>query len=83
MIFTADECREKAADKLAQAKHNIGHRKEDLEDAAEAWLILASRLDDAPKSKAPSATCRLVAGPVGAPGEIGQEQSPADGVQGS
>jgi hypothetical protein len=49
MIFTADQCREKAADKLAQAARNIGHRKEDLREAAAAWLLLASRLEDVPK----------------------------------
>jgi hypothetical protein len=49
MIFTADECREKSADKLAEAGRNIGHRKEELQAAAEAWLLLASRIEDAPK----------------------------------
>jgi hypothetical protein len=49
MIFTAKECREKAADKLAQAARNIGHRRTELEDAAEAWLLLANRLDDPKK----------------------------------
>jgi hypothetical protein len=44
-MFTAAECREKAADKLAQAQRDIGHRKKKLQDAAEAWLILASRLE--------------------------------------
>jgi hypothetical protein len=46
MIFTADECREKAADKLAQAERNVGHRRTELEDAAEAWLFLAARMDE-------------------------------------
>jgi hypothetical protein len=49
MIFTADECREKAADKLAQAEHNIGHRKEELQYAAEAWLLLAGKIEEPPK----------------------------------
>jgi hypothetical protein len=41
-MFTAAECREKAADKLAQAERDIGPRKKKLQNAAEAWLILAS-----------------------------------------
>jgi hypothetical protein len=49
MIFTADECREKAAVKLAQAARNIGHRRTELRDAAEAWLLLASKLDVDPE----------------------------------
>jgi hypothetical protein len=49
MVFTADQCREKAADKLAQAARNIGHRKEDLQEDAAAWLLLASRIEDARK----------------------------------
>jgi hypothetical protein len=49
MEFTAAECREKAADKLAEAARNIGHRKTDLRDAAEAWLLLASKIEDAAK----------------------------------
>ena len=49
MVFSADQCREKAADKLAQAARNIGHRKEDLQEAAAAWLLLASKIEDAPK----------------------------------
>ncbi len=48
MDFTADQCREKAADKLTQAARNIGRSKRKLEDAAEAWLILASRLEAIP-----------------------------------
>jgi hypothetical protein len=46
-MFTADQCREKAADKLAQAARNIGHRKEALREDAGAWLLLASRIEDA------------------------------------
>jgi hypothetical protein len=49
MIFTAAECREKAADKLAEAQRNIGRRKEKLQHAADAWLLLANRIEDAPK----------------------------------
>ena len=44
MVFTADQCREKAADKLAQGAGNIGHRKEDLREEAAAWLLLASKI---------------------------------------
>ena len=52
MVFTADQCREKAADKLAQAARNIGHRKEDLREDAAAWLLLASKIEETPpKSK--------------------------------
>ena len=51
MLFTVDQCREKAADKLAQAARNIGYRKEALREDAAAWLLLASRIQDAPKSK--------------------------------
>jgi hypothetical protein len=49
MMFTADQCREKAADKQAQASRNIGHRKEALREDAAAWLLLASKIEDAPK----------------------------------
>jgi hypothetical protein len=49
MEFTADQCREKAAEKLAQAARNIGHRKEVLRQDAAAWHLLASRIEDAPK----------------------------------
>ena len=44
MMFTADQCREKAADKLAQASRNIGHRKKALREDAAAWLLLASKI---------------------------------------
>ena len=44
MDFTADQCR-KAAEKLGQAERNIGCVKKELQDAAEAWLILASKLE--------------------------------------
>jgi hypothetical protein len=47
-MFTAAECREKAADKLAQAERDIGQRKKKLQNAAEAWLILASRMENSP-----------------------------------
>jgi hypothetical protein len=49
MIFTVAECREKAADKLAEAERNIGHRKEELQYAADAWLLLARKMEDPPK----------------------------------
>jgi hypothetical protein len=49
MLFTVDQCREKAADKLAQAARNIGHRKEALREDAAALLLLASKIEDAPK----------------------------------
>jgi hypothetical protein len=45
---TAAECREKAAEKLAQAEHNIGRAKKKLQNAAEAWLLLASRMEVRP-----------------------------------
>jgi hypothetical protein len=48
-MFTAAECREKAAEKLAQAERNIGRRQKTLQDAAEAWLLLAARLEDRPE----------------------------------
>jgi hypothetical protein len=47
-MFTAAECREKAAGKLAAASRDIGRRKKELEGAAEAWLILASKVEDRP-----------------------------------
>jgi hypothetical protein len=46
-MFTAAECREKAAEKLAHAEREIGYRKKKLQNAAEAWLILASKMEDA------------------------------------
>jgi hypothetical protein len=49
MIFTADQCREKAADKLADSERNTGHRKEELQEAAAAWLFLASKIEDTSK----------------------------------
>jgi hypothetical protein len=45
VIFTANECREKAAEKIAQSKRNSGRAKKNLHEAAEAWLMLASRLE--------------------------------------
>jgi hypothetical protein len=47
-MFTAAECREKAAGKLAAGSRDIGRRTKELEDAAEAWLLLASRMEDRP-----------------------------------
>ena len=48
MIFTVDECQEKAADKLAQAERNIGRINKKLQDDAKYWLVLANRLQDDP-----------------------------------
>ena len=47
-MFTAEECREKAADKLAQAERDIGYRKKKLLSAAKAWLVLAGRMEVEP-----------------------------------
>ena len=41
-MFTAAECRAKAAEKLELAERNPRHRRK-LLNAAKAWLILASR----------------------------------------
>jgi hypothetical protein len=49
MNFTADQCREKAVDKLAQAARNIGERRITLREAAEAWLLLAIRIEEISK----------------------------------
>jgi hypothetical protein len=49
MLFTAAECREKAAEKLAQAELKIGRRQKQLQRAAEAWLILAAIMEDCPE----------------------------------
>ena len=46
MIFTAQECREKAADKLVLSKSAVGERRQEFKDAVKAWLLLASKLDD-------------------------------------
>ncbi|WP_159009110.1 hypothetical protein [Bradyrhizobium sp. S69] len=54
MMFTAAECRAKAAEKLGHAERDIGRRKEKLENAAQAWLLLASRIKDDPADKAAS-----------------------------
>ncbi|UPJ65979.1 hypothetical protein [Bradyrhizobium sp. 191] len=59
MDFTADECREKAADKLAQAEHAVGVRREELQNAAEAWLLLASRLDGVFDPERPTLNLRV------------------------
>ena len=44
MEFTADECRQKAADKQAQAERHVGRCREKLQNAAAAWRLLASRI---------------------------------------
>jgi hypothetical protein len=49
MDFTADQCREKAAEKLADAERNIGRTKKRLQNDAAAWLLLASRIEEVPK----------------------------------
>jgi hypothetical protein len=43
-MFTAAECRAKALEKIMQAKQDNRHRRK-LISAAEAWLLLAKRLD--------------------------------------
>jgi hypothetical protein len=47
-MFTAAECRERAAEKLAQVERYIGKRKKKLQSAAEAWLIIASKMEVEP-----------------------------------
>jgi nitrate reductase assembly molybdenum cofactor insertion protein NarJ len=47
MEFTAAQCREKAADKLAEAERNVGRIKTRLQDDAASWLLLAVRLEAA------------------------------------
>jgi hypothetical protein len=44
-MFTVAECKAKAAEKLAQAEREPRHRRK-LENAAKAWLILASKVAD-------------------------------------
>ena len=39
---------EKAAEKMAEAERNFGRIKKKLQNAAEAWLILASKLEGEP-----------------------------------
>ena len=48
-MFTAAECREKAAEKLAAAERDIGRRKKRLQDDAKTWLILADKVEDSPE----------------------------------
>jgi hypothetical protein len=43
-MFTAAECRLIAHQKIAQARHDKGHRRK-LTSAAEAWLFLARQRD--------------------------------------
>jgi hypothetical protein len=43
--LTPAQCREKAADKLADAARNIGRTKTKLQDDAASWLLLAARLE--------------------------------------
>ena len=45
MMYTAAECREKAKKKMALAELDIQRRRKHI-FAAEAWLYLASKLDD-------------------------------------
>lgn len=44
-MFTIAECRAKAEVKMALSKRDCLHRKKHV-DAAEAWLFLASKLED-------------------------------------
>ena len=46
MKFSVQQCREKAADKQAEAERNIGRRRGELKEAAAAWLLLASRIEE-------------------------------------
>jgi hypothetical protein len=46
-MHTANECRAIAQAKLDEAKRNPRHRKS-LTTAAEAWLLLAKRVEDRP-----------------------------------
>ena len=43
-MFTKAECIAKANEKLAQAEHESRNRRK-LQKAAEAWLLLAGRLE--------------------------------------
>lgn len=43
MMFTSDECRKQAEQKLAQAKKDERHRRR-LTTAAQGWLLLADKL---------------------------------------
>ena len=45
-MYTADECRARARANLEEAKHDKQRRKS-LTNAAEAWLLLALRVDHA------------------------------------
>jgi len=49
-MFTAAQCRAKAAEKLALAERDPAHRRKH-EDSARAWLILSDRMEDAPKEE--------------------------------
>jgi hypothetical protein len=42
------QCKAQAAEKLAQAEREPRHRRK-LQNAAKAWLILASKIEDEPK----------------------------------
>jgi len=46
MKFSVEQCREKAADKQAEAERNIGRRRDEMKEAAAAWLFLASRIEE-------------------------------------
>lgn len=45
LMFTSNECRAKAEQKLAQARLNGRHQKK-LKSAAQAWLLLAIRIKE-------------------------------------
>jgi hypothetical protein len=49
MGFTPDECRQKAAEQLAEAERNDCRQKTILEESAKAWLLLANGLEPGPK----------------------------------
>jgi hypothetical protein len=42
-MYSSAECRERAEQKLAESERDPRHRKR-LIDAAQAWLVLASRM---------------------------------------
>ena len=44
-MFTVGECKAKAAEKMARAEREPHHRRK-LLNAAKAWLILASKIEE-------------------------------------
>ena len=51
MKFSVQQCREKAADKQAEAERNIGRRRDELKEAAAAWRLLAGRIEEDEKRR--------------------------------